>query len=118
MSIRHATGITLLVDAHGDEQGESLTFYKSLTRSVYIGRKSGQACPKARTQDVDSALFRCPVISRKHAKITFTDFGNVCFLDKDCMFRTDRPHDRHISLILTRIMGPMSCDRASLSPAR
>ncbi|OCH89509.1 hypothetical protein OBBRIDRAFT_794195 [Obba rivulosa] len=70
-----------MVDAHGDEPAESLTFYKSQTRAVHIGRKSGQPCAKARTQDVDSALFRCPVISRKHAKITFTDFGNAYIID-------------------------------------
>lgn len=96
LSISHA-GVTLMVDAHGDEPSERLTFYKTQTRTIYIGRKSGQTGAKADAQDGDSALFRCPVISRKHAKITFTDFGNVCLLGGDCICLADRLCDRLIS---------------------
>ncbi|KAH9946751.1 hypothetical protein B0H21DRAFT_742247 [Amylocystis lapponica] len=77
------SGITLQVEATEDQQSESLTFYKSRTRSVSVGRKSTQAGPRTSdgAHEGDRALFKCPVVSRKHAKITFTEYGNAYIID-------------------------------------
>lgn len=70
--------MTLQVEAAGDRPAESFTFHKSVTRAVTIGRKSKQVrLPGFTPQVSHSALFLCPVVSRKHAKITLTEFGNV-----------------------------------------
>ena len=70
------TGISLSVDKYGDESAHVLTFYKNKTDAVIIGRRSS-ASSKPSSDEHDRALFRCPVISRRHAKITFTQYGNV-----------------------------------------
>jgi len=59
---------------------ETLTYHKSCTRVITIGRKSSHA-QRESGQGSDRALFRCPVVSRKHAKITFTEFGNAYITD-------------------------------------
>ena len=72
-------GISLSVDQYGDEPSHILTFYKNKTDVVLIGRRSS-ASSKPSSEEHDRALFRCPVISRRHAKITFTQYGNVRFV--------------------------------------
>ena len=73
-------GIVLHVE--GQESGEnySMTFRKANTSVVHIGRRPG--FESSRSQDVDqgNAMFRCAVVSRKHATIAFSDSGHVCFL--------------------------------------
>lgn len=64
------------VDKYGDNEPQILTFFKSRTKVIDIGRKSTQSKGKI-VREGASALFRCPVISRKHAKITFADYGSV-----------------------------------------
>ena len=68
-------GIVLHVEANDAQPSENLTFYKAHSRTIAIGRKSSQGGTE---HDPERALFRCPVVSRKHAKITFTEYGNVC----------------------------------------
>jgi len=72
-------GITLTVDESGQQPAQSLKFWKSSARVVEIGRRSAQA--KDDESDGKQALFRCPVISRRHAKITFSEYGNVYVTD-------------------------------------
>ena len=69
-------GLVLHVEEYGEQPSETLTYRKSQSRIVAIGRKSSQGNPEQ--PDPERALFRCPVVSRKHAKITFTEYGNVC----------------------------------------
>ena len=64
------------IENYGDESSKELTFYKRNTPFVIIGRQSSVAGLQDGVDD-SRALFRCPVISRRHAKITFTEFGNV-----------------------------------------
>ncbi|KAJ8496385.1 hypothetical protein ONZ51_g1154 [Trametes cubensis] len=71
-------GIVLHVDEYGDQPAETLTFTKSTSRTISVGRKSSQGNVP---DDPGRALFRCPVVSRKHAKITFTEYGNVYIID-------------------------------------
>lgn len=68
-------GITLSVDECGPQPAKTLKFWKSNARFIEIGRRSAQA--KGNEDSERQALFRCPVISRRHAKITFSEFGNV-----------------------------------------
>ena len=86
--LRRLEGIVLHVDEYCEQPPETLVFRKDRSRTIAVGRKSGavsghsQDVPadglEARNDDKpQSALFRCPVVSRKHAKITFTEYGNV-----------------------------------------
>ncbi|KZT03062.1 uncharacterized protein LAESUDRAFT_729570 [Laetiporus sulphureus 93-53] len=75
---RDVSGITLHVQSGGDNSPEALTFHKSITRVVTIGRRSRESLPVI---ERDRARFRCPVISRSHAKITFTEYGNAYIMD-------------------------------------
>ena len=68
-------GIVLHVEENDEQPAETLTFHKSRSRTIAVGRKSSQGVTEF---DPERALFRCPVVSRKHAKITFTEYGNVC----------------------------------------
>ncbi|KAM5541515.1 hypothetical protein V8D89_004705 [Ganoderma adspersum] len=72
-------GLVLHVEEYGEQPSETLTYRKSHSRTVAIGRKSSQGNPEQ--PDPERALFRCPVVSRKHAKITFTEYGNVYITD-------------------------------------
>ncbi|KAI8969534.1 hypothetical protein BD414DRAFT_503173 [Trametes punicea] len=73
------SGIVLHVDAYGEYPAEVLSFRKASSRTISVGRRSssGRVLP----DDAGRALFRCPVVSRKHAKITFTEYGNVYLID-------------------------------------
>ena len=68
-------GIVLHVEANDEHPAETLTFDKSRSRTIAVGRKSSLGGAES---GPERALFRCPVVSRKHAKITFTEYGNVC----------------------------------------
>jgi hypothetical protein len=72
-------GITLNVEKYGDEPAQDITFLKNKAEVVVVGRKSSVST-KGRNIEPDRALFRCPVISRRHAKITFAQAGNVRIL--------------------------------------
>ncbi|THH31674.1 hypothetical protein EUX98_g2515 [Antrodiella citrinella] len=96
-------GITLTVDASGQQPAQSLKFWKSSARVIEIGRRSAQA--KGDECDGKQALFRCPVISRKHAKITFSEYGNVYVTDLKSHHGTHikRPDDTISRLITPEI---------------
>ncbi|KAG6812813.1 hypothetical protein H0H92_000271 [Tricholoma furcatifolium] len=73
------TGIILRVDKSTDDPACSLTFRRTTSSVVNIGRRPST---EERIQSTsDSAMFRCPVVSRKHAKITFSDNGPVYLID-------------------------------------
>ncbi|KAI0074888.1 hypothetical protein K474DRAFT_1773659, partial [Panus rudis PR-1116 ss-1] len=74
-------GVTLTVN--GLEPGPTpliLPFHKDHARVIQIGRKSTQT-PGSYHISKNSAMFRCAVVSRIHAKITFTEYGNVYITD-------------------------------------
>jgi len=54
-----------------DFKRKSICFMKSQTAIVHIGRGSASAAGKE--VDLDTATFRCAVISRRHAMITFPE---------------------------------------------
>jgi len=76
--IPSVVAIVLHIEESGRREGEAstLTFLRSDTQSVTIGRRPGDALCEV-SVDLDKALFRCPVVSRRHAKIAFTESGRV-----------------------------------------
>lgn len=58
-----------------------MLFRRANTSVVHIGRRSGFDSDK-RSEDAEqgNAMFRCAVVSRKHAKIAFSDSGLVRFI--------------------------------------
>ncbi|KAK7696499.1 hypothetical protein QCA50_001157 [Cerrena zonata] len=75
-------GLVLRVDGWGEQQPITLRFYKDRTETIHIGRKSAQN-PGKYVSTEDRALFQCAVVSRQHAKLTFTE-GNVCIVAHPC----------------------------------
>lgn len=63
-------GIVLHVKEYEGQPPETMSFSKSASRTISVGRKPSQGYI---ADDPERALFRCPVVSRKHAKITFTE---------------------------------------------
>ncbi|KAI0739913.1 hypothetical protein C8Q80DRAFT_1222126 [Daedaleopsis nitida] len=72
------TGIVLHVEENDVQPSEVFDFYKAHSRTIDVGRKSSQG---GNEHVPGRALFRCPVVSRKHAKITFAEYGNVYIID-------------------------------------
>lgn len=72
-----STGVTLQVLEHSGEepQGKEIVLRKALSTVVTVGRKS--SAPADAADGAESTLLRCPVISRKHARIAFSENGNV-----------------------------------------
>jgi len=69
----------LHVDECGEQPSEVLSYHKLQSQTIVVGRKPTQV--KDDLQDATRVLFKCPVVSRKHAKISFTEFGNAYITD-------------------------------------
>ena len=88
LNVRHyhlivvAVGIRLHVEKSGESEAYSLLFKRENTSVIHIGRRSGQEPDKCHSDNLTSAMFRCAVVSRKHAKIVFSDSGHVCFFSR------------------------------------
>lgn len=74
--IGEIAGVVLHVKQSGDSPEYSLRFYRENISVIQIGRRSGYEL--AHNIPLTSAMFRCAVVSRKHAKIVFSDSGHVC----------------------------------------
>ncbi|KAF8063428.1 hypothetical protein FPV67DRAFT_1506500 [Lyophyllum atratum] len=73
------TGIILRVEKSVDDPACVLTFHRSTSSVVHIGRRPSN---EERVQtDSEGAMFRCAVVSRKHAKIAFSDSGHAYLID-------------------------------------
>lgn len=76
------TGITLHVDTCGGKLAHSISFFKTRTSHVYIGRKSISDDRSMRKENDDhNAVFACPVVSAKHAKLVLAASGHVYIVD-------------------------------------
>jgi len=74
-------GIALHVDKSGAEPVYDMIFRSSTTNVVHIGRRPGSDIERRqRDNESGKAMFRCAVVSRKHAKIAFSDSGHVRYL--------------------------------------
>ncbi|KAL0569138.1 hypothetical protein V5O48_012839, partial [Marasmius crinis-equi] len=91
-STRALTGFALNVEASPSEPGRRIVFHK---RTAVAGRpdiivgRSPPELPMPTRCDESSAMFRCPVVSRKHAKFHFAN-GKVYVTD------TDSHHGTHV----------------------
>ena len=75
-------GIMLVIPKSGDEPTQTLRFLESRSAVVHIGRASSSLADADKSPD--SIQFRCPVISRRHAKLMFSS-GHVCpFIPAPC----------------------------------
>jgi pSer/pThr/pTyr-binding forkhead associated (FHA) protein len=71
------TGLTLTITS-GDEPSRTLSFSRSQTPKINIGRMPSTKVPQA---DDDNAWLKCAVVSRRHAKIVFSDSGQAFLVD-------------------------------------
>lgn len=67
------------MEQSGEQPAHGMVFRKAITSVVNIGRRPASGPDKGDEPifESDKAMFRCPVISRKHAKIAFADSGQV-----------------------------------------
>ncbi|KAF8623871.1 hypothetical protein AX17_007273 [Amanita inopinata Kibby_2008] len=72
------TGLTLHIEKNGSNPAYDMVFRKSSSSVIQIGRRPGS---ENKRRDPGKAMFRCPVVSRKHAKIAFSDAGSVYLFD-------------------------------------
>ncbi|KAK2464988.1 hypothetical protein APHAL10511_003064 [Amanita phalloides] len=99
---RPVTGLSLHVEKSGLAAAYTLAFQKANSSVVQIGRRPGI---DGHEYDPGKAMFRCPVVSRKHAKITFTDAGSVYLFDLGSHHGT---HVRKPDEYLSRMLKPES----------
>ncbi|KIK65208.1 hypothetical protein GYMLUDRAFT_386411 [Collybiopsis luxurians FD-317 M1] len=78
-SVNSVTAFALHIEKNGSEPAYRMMFRKINANTVVVGRKP----PGAATFETDStkAMFRCPVVSRSHAKFTFSDSGSLYLAD-------------------------------------
>ncbi|KAJ6624973.1 hypothetical protein B0H10DRAFT_2005130 [Mycena sp. CBHHK59/15] len=80
-SQRPVTGIDLHVEKTATEAACNMTFYKAEEPVVHIGRRSASDSNKHKNEAGKSMLLSCPVVSRRHAKIAFSDSGHAYLID-------------------------------------
>lgn len=73
------TGIVLYVEKSDESEAHVLRFDRDESSSILVGRRPGtESEPRSLDQENARAMFRCAVVSRRHAKIVFMNSGNVC----------------------------------------
>lgn len=71
-------GIVLHIEKSPTDTAYDLIYRRTNTNVVEIGRRPGTEAERRQGHSV-GAMFRCAVVSRKHAKIAFSDSGHVRF---------------------------------------
>ncbi|KAF5347452.1 hypothetical protein D9756_011111 [Leucocoprinus leucothites] len=76
---RTVSGAALHIEKSDGNEAYVLTFNRDKSSTVHVGRRPGNE-NESRPLDQENgrAMFRCAVVSRRHARIVFTDSGNVC----------------------------------------
>ncbi|KAJ4481264.1 hypothetical protein J3R30DRAFT_2427341 [Lentinula aciculospora] len=87
--LKSVTGFTLHVEKNGSESAARMIFGKANANIVVVGRKPPQASAGF-DSDRSKAMFRCPVVSRAHAKFTFSDSGFILHLTMGHTFNDPR----------------------------
>jgi hypothetical protein len=66
-------------DLDQGQPAQALSYDRETTSVINIGRRpsSSSTSEEDQQQDLHTAQFKCPVISRSHARIIFSDSGNV-----------------------------------------
>ncbi|KAG2148883.1 hypothetical protein DEU56DRAFT_782664 [Suillus clintonianus] len=76
------TGVTLHVEPCGGKPAHNVSFFNTRTSHVHIGRKSISDDRSMRKENDDqNAVFACPVVSAKHAKLVLASSGHVYIVD-------------------------------------
>ncbi|KAG1824657.1 uncharacterized protein BJ212DRAFT_1321680 [Suillus subaureus] len=76
------TGVTLHVESCGGKPAHNISFFNTRTSHVHIGRKSISDDRSMRKENDDqNAVFACPVVSAKHAKLVLASSGHVYIVD-------------------------------------
>lgn len=76
------SGITLHVEKCGEKPAHPITFYRTRSNYVNVGRKSGSGDKASRREnDEHNAVFTCQVVSARHAKLVWSDSGQVYIVD-------------------------------------
>lgn len=76
------TGLTLHVESCGGKPSHNISFFNTRTSHVHIGRKSISDDRSMRKENDDqNAVFACPVVSAKHAKLVLASCGHVYIVD-------------------------------------
>ncbi|KAG2155296.1 uncharacterized protein EDB93DRAFT_1326666 [Suillus bovinus] len=76
------TGVTMHVESCGGKPAHNVSFFNSRTSHVHIGRKSISDDRSMRKENDDqNAVFACPVVSAKHAKLVLASSGHVYIVD-------------------------------------
>ncbi|KAJ7281900.1 hypothetical protein C8J57DRAFT_85205 [Mycena rebaudengoi] len=83
-SQRHmaVTGIALHIE-NSAESSQRLIFRKAEEAVVHIGRRPGSDSDRGKGDGGKTCMFSCPVVSRNHAKIAFSDSGAAYLIDLD-----------------------------------
>lgn len=74
--IHLSLGIVLHVFEYNGHPAQTLIFRRSQTVVVDVGRSSSTEKTN-KGKSPSEALFKCPVVSRHHAKLVFSDSGTV-----------------------------------------
>lgn len=98
-------GLVMHIEKSSNEDGCRLLFRKANATVIQIGRRPPSNDPAKRQKDSESgrAMFKCPVVSRKHAKITFSDSGFAYIMDLGSHHGT---HIRKKDEILSKMLMP------------
>ncbi|KAF9530688.1 hypothetical protein CPB83DRAFT_892335 [Crepidotus variabilis] len=96
-------GVILHVEKSAESPEFSLLFKRANTTVVHIGRRSGNEPDKRFEEDLTNAMFRCAVVSRKHAKIVFSDSGHAYIVDSSSHHGT---HVRKAGESASKILKP------------
>ncbi|KAJ7584753.1 hypothetical protein C8J56DRAFT_1088499 [Mycena floridula] len=103
--IREALAVVLHIEAPEGDSSSRLTFRRLDGAVVPIGRKPPSEDSEKRLKDNEAgkAMFRCPVVSRKHAKLSFSDSGVVYITDLSSHHGT---HLRKPSETISKMLAP------------
>ncbi|KAH6905287.1 hypothetical protein BKA70DRAFT_1293900 [Coprinopsis sp. MPI-PUGE-AT-0042] len=96
------TGIVLNVEQSPNGEAHRLVFNRTDGSVVPVGRRPGTEMPSG--NDSNSAMFRCAVVSRKHAKMMFSDnTGHAYIIDLNSHHGT---HIRKPGQLSSRMLEP------------
>jgi pSer/pThr/pTyr-binding forkhead associated (FHA) protein len=101
-SVKPVTGFALHIERNGHEPEQRMMFRKINTNTVVVGRKPPSP-NLIDSSDDTKAMFRCPVVSRSHAKFTFSDSGFLYITDTSSHHGTFVGHKIIPSEILVQV---------------
>ncbi|KAG2002460.1 NWD2 [Coprinopsis cinerea AmutBmut pab1-1] len=100
---RPLTGIALNVEKYDNNDAYRLVFNRANGCVIHIGRRPGADSTRSHDNDSGNAMFRCAVVSRKHAKIAFSDNGNAYIIDLNSHHGT---HLRKAGQLSSKMLKP------------